>query len=468
MYFLSFYTEGDPIDKGFNLIKIAEDIQTKLSPYFKDIYLYNKTKLKSLPNSELFCNEYKEELDQNPNAHNIGYFDFKPFLIEHVLNQIPENAILIYHDGNFEKNPQYWETDWDNLESISNFLLKENNSDIFVQIERDEVFVKNHVKDYTLDHFFNKEEKEIIKNCYLINAARLILKNTFFTKQFIKEYNYYCKNKNLIAKTPTGNSDPEFKWSCGDQDILNCLIYRYILDKKLESTFPKFSFLYRIIRIENRPFMWYNRLHSTGLYHYSNNELITYMNKKILSLSEVLKKYGSDKSSDWHNYDLIYKNIFEPIRFNNINLFEIGIFKGASLRAWKEYFPNGNIYGADIDTNLLINEDRIRSYYCNQEDTESIMSMLNNDNLKNIEFDIMIDDGKHEFFANINFLKHAFFKLKSRGIFIIEDLTSETMRKFYESLDFLKKELPILKIDIIQIQNSSNNIDNNILLIVKS
>jgi hypothetical protein len=468
MYLLTFYSEGSDLDKGYDLKETNKKIIDQLNPYFEKIFSFNKRTLKELPNSEGICNSYEESLDQNPNANHFGYFDFKPFIIDYTLNLIPENALLMYHDGNFEKNEQYWQSDWENIQKISNFLLEQNSSDIFVQIERNEILVKNHVKEYALDHFFNKEEKDIIKNCYLINAARFILKNTEFSRNFIKEYFNYCKDKKLISKTPIGNPDPDFKWSCGDQDILNCLIYRYILDGKLNGSFPKFSFLYRIIRLENKPFMWYDKLHPTGLQYCQNDGLLQYMSKDSLSLSDIFKKYGSDKSSDWHNYHQLYEEIFTPIRFDNINLLEVGIFKGASVRSWQEYFPKGNIYGADIDQNLFVNEGRIKSYYCNQEDSDSIKQMLDNEDLKDLQFNIIIDDGKHEFFANINFLKNAFYKLKSRGIFIIEDLTLETMNRFAESIEALKQELPILIINIIQIPNPLNNIDNNILLIVKS
>ena len=34
----------------------------------------------------------------------------------------------------------------------------------------------------------------------------------------------------------------------------------------------------------------------------------------------------------------------------------------ASLRAWRDYFQNANIYGADIDKNILKDEDRIKMF----------------------------------------------------------------------------------------------------------
>ncbi len=282
IYLLSFYTEGPDMEGGYDLRKTSREIKERLSPYFTDIFLFNKRDLKDLPNSENFCNSYGEELDMNPNANKIGYFDFKGFLISHVLGKIPEGSILMYHDGNFEKNSQYWESNWENIVGLSNKLLNDNNSDMFFQFEREGVYVKEYVKTYTIDKIFPEPtENLIVKDCILINAARMIMRNTDFSRNFINEYTNLCMDKELVAKTPNPNPHPDFKWSCGDQDVLNCLIYRYILDGKFPPAFPIYSFLYRIMRIENRPFMWevYNKIHNTGISSHYNHNLIQYLNR---------------------------------------------------------------------------------------------------------------------------------------------------------------------------------------------
>lgn len=284
IYFTTFYTEGEPTDKGYDLKQTAIQIKERLAPFFTDTFLFNKTKLKQIVGSGDICNEYDEALDMNPNANNIGYFDFKPFIIDYVLSIIPENSILVYHDANFEKNAQYWESDWDNIKQFANKLLADNSSDLFVQIERDGAFVKEYVKTHTIDKLIpNPIENDIVKNCKLINAARIILKNTEFSRNFIKEYLNLCRDKTLLAKTPNLNPDPAFKWSCGDQDVLNCLVYKYILDGKLKPQFPIYSFMYRILRFENRPFNWPGQSwnpHPTGASVVLNAELIRYMNNK--------------------------------------------------------------------------------------------------------------------------------------------------------------------------------------------
>lgn len=282
MYLLSFCSEGQPHDEGFPLMEVADRMKQTLSPYFEDIFIHTKRSLKTLPNSEDICNCYEEPLDQNPNVHNFGYFDFKPFLIDYTLKNIPEKSLLLYHDGNFIRNEQYWQSDWENLNSICETMLKENDSDVWFQMERSNCYVKDFVKEYTLDYFFNKREKFIIKNCHLINAAKIVVRNTEFGRSFISEYLKYCRNKDLIAKNPNYNPDPDFQWSCGDQDVLNCLVYRYILDGKFPINFPRFSFLYRVWRYENRPFLWEgvnnDSPHQTGIYEIQNIELLNYLN----------------------------------------------------------------------------------------------------------------------------------------------------------------------------------------------
>lgn len=279
MHFLSFYTDGS--DGCYDLTTVSKHIESRLAPYFESVSLYNKDKLKSLPGSEDFCNSWPDPLPMNPNANKIGYFDFKGFLIKKKLEEIPEGSILMYHDGNFEKNAQYWESDWPNIENLCQNMLGANKSSVFCQFEREGAFVKEYVKSHIIDALIpDKIENEIIKNCYLINAARIILVNNEFSRKFIDDYIQICLDKTLIGPKPDNDPHPEFKWSCGDQDALNCLIYRYILDRKLEPTFPAFSFLYRVIRTDNKNFNWPGQSrnpHPTALSVMYNVELINYL-----------------------------------------------------------------------------------------------------------------------------------------------------------------------------------------------
>ena len=58
------------------------------------------------------------------------------------------------------------------------------------------------------------------------------------------------------------------------------------------------------------------------------------------------KKFKSDKLD--HNYTYIYFSYFEKLKNEKLNILEIGVADGKSIRAWSDYFPNSTIIGIDI------------------------------------------------------------------------------------------------------------------------
>jgi hypothetical protein len=144
-------------------------------------------------------------------------------------------------------------------------------------------------------------------------------------------------------------------------------------------------------------------------------------------LTELADKYGSDKGSIYqhdpnflpHNFASIYNNIFYESRHKVRRVLEIGIFKGASLRMWKEYFPYAAIFGIDYVPEFLVHEDRISSFNCSQIDEEKIKLFVE---MYGGNFDIIIDDGGHDT-IHTQITWGIFFKyLKKGGYYIIEDL----------------------------------------------
>jgi hypothetical protein len=158
-------------------------------------------------------------------------------------------------------------------------------------------------------------------------------------------------------------------------------------------------------------------------------------NGSILRLKEKLDQYGSDKANS-HNYHLVYGTILK----NNelpMNILEIGLGTnnsdvvsnmgddgkpGASLRAFRDYLKNSNIYGADIDERILFNEERINTFFVDQTNPETFVELSNN--LPN-NFDLIIDDGLHSPNANILTLSFALGKIKEQGWVVIEDIPFE-------------------------------------------
>jgi hypothetical protein len=133
---------------------------------------------------------------------------------------------------------------------------------------------------------------------------------------------------------------------------------------------------------------------------------------------------------------------------------------GASLRAWRDYFVNSVVYGADIDKNILFEEDRIKTFYVDQTDLSSIENLWRNVQQNN--FDLIIDDGLHTYKAASTFFEYSFNNLKKGGIYIIEDVNFIYIEKLSNFLSKYNIEVIILNRKYLK------NIDNNLILIRKN
>lgn len=134
------------------------------------------------------------------------------------------------------------------------------------------------------------------------------------------------------------------------------------------------------------------------------------------TLDEIALQYGTDKSSAVHNYTRHYEKYFRAFRDQPINLLEIGVQTGASLRMWKEYFPNAQIYGLDYYDCEPFLEERISMFQGQQADVKVL------EEVAKIPFDVIIDDGSHKNVDVLISFEYLFPRMKVGGIYVIEDL----------------------------------------------
>ncbi len=137
-----------------------------------------------------------------------------------------------------------------------------------------------------------------------------------------------------------------------------------------------------------------------------------------MTLDELALKYKTDKSSKLHGYTEKYEQYFEKMRNDRFKLLEIGIQNGYSLKTWKEYFPNANIYGVDIVDCSHMDEDRIKTLRGSQND----LTFLKQINDEYGPFDIIIDDASHNSADMRITLDYMFPLLKKGGIYVVEDI----------------------------------------------
>lgn len=136
------------------------------------------------------------------------------------------------------------------------------------------------------------------------------------------------------------------------------------------------------------------------------------------TLDLIGKKYGTDKTSDCHNYCVKYEKYLPMKRYEKLNILEVGVLNGKSLKMWKDYFYNSNIIGIDINPNCSIYaEDRINVEIGSQTDVEFLSKVSE----KHGPFDLIVDDGSHINSDIITTFEFMFDKVKSNGVYVVED-----------------------------------------------
>jgi len=202
--------------------------------------------------------------------------------------------------------------------------------------------------------------------------------------------------------------------------FLTPILDSFFNDKFLIDWFKNHKFFYR-----NKTYNLYTfvieYIFPLFLFHYKINFTIIPDKNQAGDLEEIFKRTSggdighSDKGST-HNYLGSYNRLFTPYRNKKINILEIGVFEGQSLKMWKEYFPNANIYGIDIK-NIKQNEDRITTAFCDQSKAEELDKVF-----EGKTFDIIIDDGSHRIEHQLISLKALWKRLNKNGLYVIEDI----------------------------------------------
>ena len=152
-----------------------------------------------------------------------------------------------------------------------------------------------------------------------------------------------------------------------------------------------------------------------------------------MSLIEIGKKYPSSKNIS--GFIQLYEKYFSSLKNSKINILEIGVEGGDSLRIWREYFTNANICGIDIDKKDF-KIDNTEILQGDQSDKNFLKTLI--DKYKN--FDIIIDDGSHQAKHIIASFKFLFPHLNNNGIYVIEDLQTSYFPRYGGSRINLNKK----------------------------
>lgn len=143
-----------------------------------------------------------------------------------------------------------------------------------------------------------------------------------------------------------------------------------------------------------------------------------------------------------HTYLEVYDRLFHVFKEKKINVLEIGILRGISLKLWANYFTEATIYGADtferggdpnwpgckqedVRENLKDFGQKIKLVKVNSTSNNSQDVLEREEFLNSIPdgfFHIIIDDGSHELIDQKYTFENFKSKLNKDGIYIVEDI----------------------------------------------
>jgi len=159
---------------------------------------------------------------------------------------------------------------------------------------------------------------------------------------------------------------------------------------------------------------------------------------KPTELCELGWKYGADKSPlVAHTYTPYYYELLKDRKYTVKKVLEMGVGNnamvaiardylkcpnaqiGASLKMWRDFFPNAQIFGADWCPESIIQDERLSTYFADLNKEEDILKLLDK---TGVDLDLIIDDAGHKVGQQYLLATTILPRLTSKNyIYIIED-----------------------------------------------
>lgn len=195
-----------------------------------------------------------------------------------------------------------------------------------------------------------------------------------------------------------------------------------------------------------------------------------------MKLTDIHTQFKTDKGTA-HSYIGWYEDTFSDHRENKLNVLEIGVLFGGSLKMWEKYFVNSEIYGIED----FSQQDGQWHYQFDPVDGDAVMSEVNRheritlfnfdcenaqlleDHLHGLSFDIIIDDANHKVTQQTKNFENYYPHVNNGGIYICEDVqTNEDAQNIKE---FILNLYPNKEVHIVEL-NLEKKSDDRLVVVV--
>lgn len=177
-----------------------------------------------------------------------------------------------------------------------------------------------------------------------------------------------------------------------------------------------------------------------------------------MNLFEIIEKFNLNPTTDKNSVHCYVKGYYEKEFFKykdkKITFLEIGIRSGGSMKLWAEYFTDcKQIIGIDVDQSALVEQfasiEKVQYYFADaysQEIADKIPKL-----------DIFLDDGPHTLESQLDAIYYYLPKMKSGGLFLIEDVQDEewfsSLENKVNEMNTTGKKYTIERVDLRHMKN---------------
>lgn len=167
---------------------------------------------------------------------------------------------------------------------------------------------------------------------------------------------------------------------------------------------------------------------------------------------KIMDYFGTDKAVG-HRYSRAYAVLFEELRNKPIKFMEIGILEGNSLAAWLRLFPLAKVIGVENNSSLMRSHNNIlressQLFGLTKQERDRLefryydslhrMDARRKRSDESNSFDIIIDDGDHNPYAQFGTLCAHEELVTAGGYYIIEDFLGIYQRHSNKVIDDIK------------------------------
>ena len=162
--------------------------------------------------------------------------------------------------------------------------------------------------------------------------------------------------------------------------------------------------------------------------------------------AEIFFSNEAEPIHKWLHYLPIYDELFAPFVGREIRFLEIGVFRGGSLRMWRQFFgAEGVLYGIDIDPKCAAYDGRHGQVRIgSQNDPEFLKRVV----AEMGGVDVVLDDGSHRARDQRVSFDVLFPMLAQGGLYVIEDMHTSYwpqweggLRRPGAAVEFLKDKI---------------------------